>query len=63
MTLGVVTQTFDEVISKDKAFSSLLQKIKNAYTDYLSELEGKTTRQQVIHEDDLERERKVNLEL
>jgi hypothetical protein len=51
------------VISKDKAFSSLLQKIKNAYTDYLSELEGKTTRQQVIHEDDLERERKVNLEL
>jgi dynactin complex subunit len=36
-----VTQTFDEVILRgDANFSGLLQKIKNAYHDYLTQLQG-----------------------
>ena len=61
-TLGVVSSAFDEVILRDKCFASLLKKIKNAYTDYLQELEGNTARKQVIH-NDLEREKQMNAEL
>ncbi len=34
--LAAVTQTFDEVILRNKHFSGLLQKIKNAYMDYVT---------------------------
>lgn len=62
-TLGVVSSAFDEVILRDKCFASLLKKIKNAYTDYLQELEGNTARKQVIHNTDLEKEKQINTEL
>lgn len=62
-TLGVVSSAFDEVILRDKCFASLLKKIKNAYTDYIQELEGNTARKQVIHNTDLEKEKQINAEL
>jgi hypothetical protein len=34
-----VSQTFTEVIERDKSFGSLLLKIKQAYTDFIKERE------------------------
>jgi N12 class adenine-specific DNA methylase len=51
------------VIEKDKCFASLLQKIKNAYGDYLSELQGRTTRKEEIYNTDLENEKQKNADL
>ena len=62
-TLGVVSSAFDEVILRDKCFASLLKKIKNAYTDYLQELDCNTARKQSIHNTDLEKEKQINAEL
>ena len=36
--IGAVSQTFAEVIEKDRPFGSLLLKIKQAYTDFLKDL-------------------------
>jgi len=62
-TLGLVGSAFDEVIVRDKCFASLLRKIKNAYTDYVHDLEGNTARKQEMHNTDLEKEKQINAEL
>jgi len=48
---------------RDKNFASLLRKIKNAYTDYVHDLEGNTTRKEELHNNDLEKEKQLNAEL
>lgn len=48
------------MILRDSNFSSLLQKIKNAYTDYVTKLQGSFKDTEQI---DLDAERQKNLHL
>ena len=51
--LAAVTQTFDEVILRNEHFSGLLQKIKNAYMDYVTQLQGNSLNSEQLHLTDL----------
>ena len=57
--LNLVTQTFEQVIEKDKGFGSLLKRIKEAYDDYLNDLTKKMNNESVIESVRTEKELKT----
>ncbi len=61
--LATFNSAFDEVIKQDHHFASLLQKIKDAYSEYLQEIQGKSARQTQLHMTDLQKERALNAQL
>lgn len=58
-----MTQFFDDVILKDQHFSSMLQKIKNAYADYIENIQAGNQKVKKAQISDLDEERRKNAQL